>query len=301
MSFDAYIQAIPIAASSPYALLAYVVIVVSNVIIALKVIRLKWVLKDIEKIPEKDRRGILERLIGVVLPDQISAEEWIRSNVHRYIFFSFIALLVFIVVALGIIYREAKILEGWKDEAAIAALENGLDRGYLHSVLGPPKRSSERSEDFGLTTPVVYDWYFDAERELQLLYKDDVLLGYVLRNLDGEEFSRKIWTGVKSWVLGESRFDEVGEDAQSVDERLHFRTSICRVEKYYFGAAAGSQDYYLSKRMTSGSQELSATEKPTALLVVNTDSFCEEDDEREASEECVAMLKGLVCTYGDDF
>jgi hypothetical protein len=56
-----------------------------------RVSRNKNLLANLQKLPPKDRRKALEREMGSNLAPKISAEQWVRSRIHRYYFFAFLA------------------------------------------------------------------------------------------------------------------------------------------------------------------------------------------------------------------
>src|SRR5437867_5917658 len=84
------LQALPQAASSPYALVAYLAVLVGWLVIALKVNRNKQLLAHIDKLPSKDRLSALQLEMGAVtIKEGMTPEQWIRTRVHNYLFLGF--------------------------------------------------------------------------------------------------------------------------------------------------------------------------------------------------------------------
>jgi len=90
-ALSSLISAIPSAATSPYALVAYALAAAVYALSVWRVSRNKNLLANLQKLPPKDRRKALEREMGSNLAPKISAEQWVRSRIHRYYFFAFLA------------------------------------------------------------------------------------------------------------------------------------------------------------------------------------------------------------------
>ncbi|MAF66866.1 MAG: hypothetical protein CMJ84_14575 [Planctomycetes bacterium] len=95
---ESALSALPDAASTPLALVGYVVLIVAWVVIALRVKRNKQLLGSLEKLPEGDRLKVLQMEMGAVhIKSGLTPEQWIRSRVHLYYFLGF-AILSLVVV-----------------------------------------------------------------------------------------------------------------------------------------------------------------------------------------------------------
>ncbi len=81
---QATLNAIPAAASSPLALIAYCISIVAWVIISYRVIRNKQLLQKIDKFPENERRIIVISEMGMP-PEGITVEAWIKSKTQTNI------------------------------------------------------------------------------------------------------------------------------------------------------------------------------------------------------------------------
>jgi hypothetical protein len=86
MSMRDFLQAIPAAASSGYALVAYAICAALFVLAGAKLRTVRAVLKAIALVPEGDRKHVIESITGSVIPEKISADDWIRHNRERWIF-----------------------------------------------------------------------------------------------------------------------------------------------------------------------------------------------------------------------
>jgi tetratricopeptide (TPR) repeat protein len=97
------LAAIPAAAASPSAFAAYAMVVAAYVFTVWQVTRNRSLLENLEKLAPKDRVKALEIAIGGVrLRSGISPEQWVRSRIHRYYLFAFLATCAVIVAVFGI-------------------------------------------------------------------------------------------------------------------------------------------------------------------------------------------------------
>lgn len=112
MSFDiaTALGALPSAASTPMAFLGYVVALVCYVVVALNARKNSKLLHHLEKLPESDRIRALRDEIGIGVPDNISAEDWIKARGQRYWFFSFAIFIavVSLLVAISLLRENPK-------------------------------------------------------------------------------------------------------------------------------------------------------------------------------------------------
>ena len=89
----AFIRAIPSAAASPLALIAYLATLVAWAIIAYRVNRFRELMKRIELLPEGDRLAAIKAEIGRVdVPRGLTGEQYLRMRIHTFIFVGFLAL-----------------------------------------------------------------------------------------------------------------------------------------------------------------------------------------------------------------
>jgi TIR domain len=106
-SLSAALSAIPAAATSHLALIAYGLAVIAYIVTIWRVTRNRNLLQNLQRLPAKDRLSALEiEMGGVRLAAGISPEQWLRSKIHRYYFLSFIAtcvagILVFVLAILN--------------------------------------------------------------------------------------------------------------------------------------------------------------------------------------------------------
>jgi hypothetical protein len=86
------LSAIPSAASNKYAFGAYALAICAYVITVWRVARNKNLLESLQKLPPKDRLSALEvETGGARLAAGISPEQWVRSRIHKYYLFAFLA------------------------------------------------------------------------------------------------------------------------------------------------------------------------------------------------------------------
>jgi hypothetical protein len=81
-----FLASIPAAAASPYALVAYAIAAVLFLLGGARLRTVQTVLKAIASVPPGDRKHVIESITGSVIPDRISAEQWIRHNRNRWVF-----------------------------------------------------------------------------------------------------------------------------------------------------------------------------------------------------------------------
>ena len=96
------LAAIPSAATSKLALAAYAFALITYLASVYRVTRNKNLLRYLERLPEGDRLGALEiEMGGVQLASGITAEQWVKSRIHKYHFSSLVILCLVIVLVLG--------------------------------------------------------------------------------------------------------------------------------------------------------------------------------------------------------
>jgi hypothetical protein len=89
----AFIRAIPSAAASPLALIAYLATLVAWVIIAFRVNRFRELMKRIELLPEADRLAAIKAEMGRVdVPRGLTGEQYLRMRIHTFLLIAFLAL-----------------------------------------------------------------------------------------------------------------------------------------------------------------------------------------------------------------
>jgi tetratricopeptide (TPR) repeat protein len=99
------LSAIPAAATSELALVAYALVIGAYIFTVWRVARNKNLLANLEKLPAKDRLRALEsEMGGVPLAAGISPEQWVQNRIHRYYLVAFLATcaLVAFILALAV-------------------------------------------------------------------------------------------------------------------------------------------------------------------------------------------------------
>jgi hypothetical protein len=81
-------------ASSPYALIGYIVVIVAWVYVVTAQGRLRNISKIISELPEEDRSKILLREYNTSPRKGLTAEQWIRSRQHTLLFLVFLAIIL---------------------------------------------------------------------------------------------------------------------------------------------------------------------------------------------------------------
>ena len=83
---NAFLKLIPEAVVNPYAYGAYAIAAVLFVLVGARLRTVRVVLREIGHVPEADRRHVIESITNSVIPETITAAEWVRSNRNRSIF-----------------------------------------------------------------------------------------------------------------------------------------------------------------------------------------------------------------------
>jgi hypothetical protein len=89
MDLSAFLKSLPAAASSPLALVAYVLTLLAATLLAMRVARNRNLLRRIDQIPADERRLTLQAEMDTVIPNEISAEEWVTLRTRRLYFSAF--------------------------------------------------------------------------------------------------------------------------------------------------------------------------------------------------------------------
>ena len=109
--FKSAFAALPTAAQNPLAFMAYVLVIISATLIALKAKRNQQLLNNLEKLPPEDRLKALElEMEAVRVPPNLTAEQWLKARTQRYYFvgFALVCLTLLIVFTLAVATREKK-------------------------------------------------------------------------------------------------------------------------------------------------------------------------------------------------
>lgn len=98
------LKALPAVATSPYAFLGYIALVLAWLFVRSRTDRLKTLMGKLADIPEPARPGIVQAELGSPVPPELSSEQWIRAKINSYKFYGFLALcgLVILILALAI-------------------------------------------------------------------------------------------------------------------------------------------------------------------------------------------------------
>jgi hypothetical protein len=105
----ALLEALPQAATSSYALIAYLCLVAALVYITIEQRRLKTIARIIKDIPAKERAALIAKEYSTVPRAGVSAEDWIRAKKINLIFSAFIALLIAGLVVVAIAFKSSEV------------------------------------------------------------------------------------------------------------------------------------------------------------------------------------------------
>jgi hypothetical protein len=93
---EAFLRAIPEAAKSPYALIAYITSAILFIASLSFRGHVKTVLGIIDKVPEHERKSVIETALNTKLPAKLSGEQYLRREKTRFAFLASLACLVLI-------------------------------------------------------------------------------------------------------------------------------------------------------------------------------------------------------------
>ncbi len=97
-----FLNALPAAATNPLAFVAYLVTILAWFAISQQTRRLKIIMNQLNEVPARDRRSVLENELGIKLPDTLTPEQWLRARRQTYVFFFLIILVIAIVAVVAI-------------------------------------------------------------------------------------------------------------------------------------------------------------------------------------------------------
>jgi hypothetical protein len=130
----ATLKAIPAAAASPLALVAYLATVGAWTLIAWRVRRHSALLAHLHHLPEKDRITAIQMELGYVdVPKGLTAEQYLRSRIHSFVFAGYIALCVTGIVIAGMAFYKRNDAKDRADEYIREILDSPRT-GYMSST-----------------------------------------------------------------------------------------------------------------------------------------------------------------------
>ena len=136
--FVAALHSIAVASNSGYAFAAYTLALIGYAALAWKVTRNRNLLRHLSSLPKQERLQALRIEMGTVIPETISAEEWIRARQHAFVYRGIVLTLVLVSVlsALVILYSNG-VLRGDRNKMGTVGKEElrvvNFIRGPLES------------------------------------------------------------------------------------------------------------------------------------------------------------------------
>lgn len=196
------LQAIPQAATSPYAFIAYLIAVLAWVAISYRVRRNEILMANIEKLPPKDRRIALEAEMGAAaVQGGISPEHWLKQKRQFYYFIGFLAILAVAVVIFVIAVNESNAA---RSRAELGAVLDDRATAFLGAI-------STLIDDKPAAPPAIFD--SNAEAYEASLRSE---LTSVKKDAEGLIASQKQALADGNMV----RFYELGNQLNSLSNRI---------------------------------------------------------------------------------
>lgn len=300
MELQKLLGALPDAATSPYAFVAYVFLVIASAVIAWRVKRNKNLLNVLEKIPPEQRAKLIATEMGTPVPPGMTAEQWLKYKIHQYYLLAFLSILICGTVIFTIAYSNPKATNPeWDSQSAISGLKIGTTKEYARTLLGVPPVSEDFSDRFELPEGIIYERYSDNDKELQVLYMNNQVTTYALRTYGESNLHKIIRSGNPEWIVGKTKFTQAGNDPQYSDNDFHWGKSICQIEQHYYGRPGEYNDFYFSLNKVDSEGALSRESAPSAVMV--SKDICSSITDESAKDECDDTLRGMACTSADDF
>ena len=116
------LKALPSIAGSPLAILAYIVVIGVWLLSYLRTARFRLLIGQIKALPEADRRKILEAEMNTVIPQSITAADWLRSRRQLYLTIAYVLTLLAVVflIAQAYLHRGEATIDDVKVKASEA-------------------------------------------------------------------------------------------------------------------------------------------------------------------------------------
>ena len=102
---------VPAIATHPLAVSVYVLVVGAWLLAYFRTARFKLLLERIEQVPAKDRKHVVALEMNTVIPDSISAEDWLRGRRQLYIVVAYVITLAAILTIFSLAYANRGGLE----------------------------------------------------------------------------------------------------------------------------------------------------------------------------------------------
>jgi len=218
--FSAFLKAIPSAAASPLALIAYLAAVGAWLAIAWRLKVLQAVSRDLPHIPEHARPDAIKIALGRGVPPNLSPEQFLRGQRDFYVLIGFIAICVVVVVIVGI--SVSRVYE--QSERA--------DR-LIREILGsPPSASMSAANVLANGVAMVKEAAAKIKPPLSNAELADMVDRWVQQGAKGTEIDRRLAVYSGAGRLKEAN-NSLTQAANTLDEQYKelaecFRTIQCR-------------------------------------------------------------------------
>ncbi len=179
MNWSQIFNAIPAAASSLFALVAYAIAVVALVVIGWSVTRQRNILERLKNIPEANREEALRIAMGKTIKGGMTANEWIKSRIHLYFFLAFTIICFVIIVIILVATLQA---QNTKSDIFGKWIGKIPDGNIVQIFPGVEIVNSNHTVDFTEWTPANNNDYkgcckvtWDTEMQIRRVRKDSIV------------------------------------------------------------------------------------------------------------------------------
>ncbi|WP_342724161.1 hypothetical protein AAFG07_34565 [Bradyrhizobium sp. B097] len=220
----AFLNAIPAAAASPLALIAYLATVLAWTLIAWRVKRFQILMDKIEKLKEEDRLEAIRIETGRIVPKGMTAEQYLRSRIHFFMFAGFLAF-----CATAAFVASMALIRVYEQKARAD--------GYINEILGQPASSTlEAPSPYKSAINTLSNgrtMIAEAQDELKPKADLDRIVGELrLQHFSGDQINDRLSeiAGTARLKRANQKLNEVASRLEAIYEKLAncFRAAECR-------------------------------------------------------------------------
>lgn len=180
-------------------------------------------------------------------------------------------------------------------------LELGYSREFLHDQLGVPQIARSAQDWFG--SPLRYERYQYRNSEIQVLYQNNDVVAYTLRNYNPRQPELKrtfrFSLAEDKWLFAKSRFDQRSTRSR-IDADYVTGSYRCRIEQTDLPSAPISPSLGNTQQVwfSTFHANWQPSDKPTAVMMLDTSRVCPSSG--KAERDCLQQLKRYICVLGKD-
>lgn len=182
----------------------------------------------------------------------------------------------------------------------------GYSQQFMHEQLGVPQIL--RSAQTWFEQPLQYERYQYQQSEIQVLYANNDVVAYTLRNYQPRkpELKRSFRFSMTEdkWVFGKSTFQD-RLNRSRIDDDFKTAEYRCRIEQTDLNATKPQRNEHkpmqgsdLQVWFSSYHANWQPTARPTAVMMLDTSRICPSSGKAERA--CLQQLNRYICVLGKD-